>query len=171
MFTFASRLLKFDSNLWQYHFIVPDDIAQKLIKEDNKRVFCTVNQMTRWPAALMKSKEYWFILINTETRKLLKVDEGNSLDIKLEEDFSEYGFEMPEEFGELLAQDEEAKRHFMSLTVGKRRSLIYLVQKVKSTDSRLRKSLAIVHHLKDVNGKLDFKLLNETIKAFNKKSI
>ncbi len=170
MIKFITQLRMFDSPLWHYHIIVAEDIAKKFIVAENKRVICTIDQIT-WPAALMKSQEYWFILVNNENRNKLGLKEGDEVVVNLVKDLSEYGFEMPEELGVLLEQDEEANRYFMNLTMGKRRSLIYLVQKVKNTHSRLSKSLAIAHHLKDVKGNLDFKLLNETIKAYNKKSI
>lgn len=171
MDTFKAKLGKFESNLWQFHFEVPEEIALKLIEKENKRVICTLNNTLKWPAALMKSKTCYFVLVNNENRKLLELNEGDEFLVSLEKDFSDYGFEFPEEMEVLFEQDEEANQYFMSLTMGKRRSLIYLVQKVKNSDSRLRKALAIAHHLKDVKGELDFKLLNKTIKAFNKKSI
>jgi hypothetical protein len=53
------------------------------------------------------------------------------------------------------------------LTKGKQRGLIYIVTKVKNTNSRLNKSLAIIEHLKDVKGNLEYKMLNEKIKYYN----
>ncbi len=170
MFIFKSHLKKFDSNLWQYHFMVPEDILEQLILDNNKRVICNLNKIS-WPCSLLKAQDYWFILVNNEIRKKLRLNEGDELLVGLEKDLSDYGFDMPEELSVLLEQDDEVNQYFMHLTVGKRRSLIYLVHKVKNTDSRLRKALAIAHHLKEVKGKLDYKLLYETIKVYNKKSI
>ena len=56
----------------------------------------------------------------------------------------------------------------MSLTPGKKRTLLYLVGNVKNSDSRIRKSLAIADHLTVNKGQIDFKLLNEAFKAYNK---
>lgn len=165
-----THLRVFDSLLWQYHIVVAEDVAKQFIIAENKRVICTINQVS-WHAALLKSAEYFYILVNSENRKKLGLKEGDQILVSLEKDLFEYGFVVPEELDVLLEQDEEANRYFMSLTVGKRRSLVYLVQTVNNSNSRLKKSLAIAHHLKDVKGKLDFKLLYETIKAFNKKSI
>lgn len=67
----------------------------------------------------------------------------------------------------MLDQDEQGNELFHALTKGKQRSLVYLVTKVKNSDSRLNKSLAIIEHLKDVKGQLDFKMLNEKIKYYN----
>ncbi|MBK6264176.1 YdeI/OmpD-associated family protein [Marivirga sp. S37H4] len=171
MHQFSSRLLRFDSNLWQYHFSVPEDLARKLIIADNKRVVCTLNGEAKWPAAIMKSEAYWFILVNKKIVNQLRIQEGSELKVQLEKDHSTYGFEMPEELEVLFDQDEEAYHYFKQLTLGKQRSLIYIVIKVKNPDSRLKKALAIAHHLKEIKGQLDFKLLNETIKVYNKKAL
>jgi hypothetical protein len=67
----------------------------------------------------------------------------------------------------VLAQDEEGARYFYALTKGKQRSLVYVVGKVKNVDSQIAKGLAIMHHLKEAQGKLDFKRLGEVIKEYN----
>ena len=85
----------------------------------------------------------------------------------MEKDLSEYGHEMPEEMQVLLDQDEVGSGYFYGLTKGKQRGLVYIVTKVKNINSRLNKSLAILEHLKDVKGKLDYKMLNEKIKYYN----
>jgi hypothetical protein len=146
---------------------VPDEIAQSLIEGDNKRVICSIDLKIRFPAALLKNKEYWFVLVNKENREKAKIEEGQKLEVTLEKDHSEYGHEMPEELQVLLDQDEKGSQHFFALTKGKQRALIYLVGKVKNSNSRLSKSLAIIEHLKEAQGKLDFRKLNEKIKYFN----
>ncbi len=108
-----------------------------------------------------------FILVNKEVRTKLSLTEGDEATIEVAKDHSKYGMDMPEELSVLFDQELEAKTFFEKLTPGKQRALLYLVTKVKNTNSRLNKALAIVHHLKEVNGKLDFKMLNETIKYYN----
>ncbi|WP_317194657.1 YdeI/OmpD-associated family protein [Algoriphagus lutimaris] len=100
-------------------------------------------------------------------RSKLKLESGDSLSIFIESDFSEFGHKLPEEFQVLMDQDEEGSKYFKSLTPGKQRSLVYLVTKVKNPESRVKKSLAIMHHLRLSKGKLDFKQLNELIKYYN----
>lgn len=164
---FQSTLENFNTKLWQYHVPVPDDIAESFIQGDNKRVICHLNPIVKFPAALMKTKEYWFVLVNKSHREKAGIEEGQKVSLALEKDHSEYGHEMPEELQVLLDQDEKGSAHFFSLTKGKQRALIYIVGKVKNSNSRLKKSLAIVEHLKEVQGKLDFRKLNDKIKYYN----
>ncbi|MDO9553238.1 YdeI/OmpD-associated family protein [Rhodonellum sp.] len=167
---FSTSLQKFDSNLWQYHFPVPDAIALRLIEGENKRIICKINDQVTFQAALMKSESYWFVLVNKKHREELNLMNDQIIKISLVKDLSEYGHEMPEEFQVLLDQDDEGNFYFRALTKGKQRSLVYLVSKLKTSNSRLIKALAIVHHLKEVKGKLDFKLLNEKIKLYNQQN-
>ncbi len=164
---FDSPLEKFDSNLWQYHIPVPEEVANELIRGENKRVICSLNVQVIFRTAIMKSEDYYFILVNKSHRDQLKLHLGQKINVRLEKDHSEYGHEMPEEFQVLLDQDELGNSYFKALTIGKQRSLVYIVSKVKNPHSRLNKSMAIVEHLKEVKGKLDFKMLNEKIKYFN----
>jgi hypothetical protein len=164
---FQGTLTAFDYNHWQYHFPVPDEVAEAMIRGDNRRVLAWIEEEGPFHVALMKAKEYWYILVSKNLRKKLGLIEDSPCNISLEQDQSEYGHEVPEEFEVLLDQDEEGQKYFDSLTPGKQRSLIYLVTKVKNPESRMKKSLAILHHLKVAEGKLDFKQLNEWIKHYN----
>ncbi|WP_226389169.1 YdeI/OmpD-associated family protein [Penaeicola halotolerans] len=167
MHIFESILEKFDSNLWQYHLPIPEEIALSLIIGDNKRVICRLNEQTHYQTALMKSTDYWYVLVNKEIRTKLNIYEGDKVNVLLEKDHSEYGHEVPEELQVLFDQEGEAYKIFKQLTMGKQRSLIYIVTSVKNSQSRLNKSLAIIRHLKESEGKLDFKQLNTLIKYYN----
>ena len=169
MKSFTTTLEKVNSSLgWNYHIRVSDEIAQNFIEGEFRRVVCTINDNVKLHSALMPDGQGgWYIFMNQQVRKRLHLEPGDQMTISLEKDSSEYGTFMPTELEEMLNQDDEGSKYFQELTPGKQRSLIHLVSKVKNTDSRLRKALAIVHHLKEVHGNLDFKLLNETIKYYN----
>ncbi len=166
-FPFETTLEDFESNLWRFHLIVPDTAAQALNEGNNKRVICRIEDADPYPAALMKTKTYWFILVNKKLKEKLLLNVGQKITVHLEKDHSQYGHEMPEELQVLLEQEEEANNYFKQLTPGKQRSLIYLVNQVKNSNSRLNRSLGIVSHLKEANGKLDFRALMDKIKYYN----
>lgn len=88
------------------------------------------------------------ITVSTERLKQLKVDLLDTLNVELGHDFSEYGFDDPIEFKEVLNQDTDGKKRFDSVTLGKRRATIHLVIQVKSSDKRIEKSIAILENLK-----------------------
>lgn len=166
--TLTTTLEKFDSNLWAYHLPIPQAIAEKYIDGNNRRIKCTFSDQSTIQTALMPSTDYWFILANADLRKKLNLSVGNEVTISIEKDHTDYGMEMPESFSVLLDQDPEGKDFFDALTPGKKRTLIYLVANVKNVDSQLRKGMAILDHLKETNGKIDFKQLNQKIKEYNR---
>lgn len=167
MIEFSSNVSKFDSNLWGYHFLVPDNVAQLFIHGKDRRVKCLVNNTFQISSALMPSSSGWFIFLNKPLVSKHNLTIGDSIKVLIEKDESPYGMEMPDEFAIMLDQDPEGNDYFHALTPGKQRTLIYIVLKVKNSDSRINKALAILHHLREAKGKLDFKRLNELIKHYN----
>ena len=108
--------------------------------------------------------------MNQTNVKKLKIKEGDAVSIVIDKDTSEYGVPMPDSFLALLSQDEQGSEYFHQLTPGKQRSLIYIVGKVKNIDSQINKGLAILNHLTETKGQLDFKRLNEKIKEYNQRA-
>jgi hypothetical protein len=165
--SFSSYLDNFNSELWGHHFKVPKEIAETFIVDNNRRIIAEINGMVRFNCALMPYGEVFYILVNKDTRKKLSLVEGDMAEISITKDTSEYGMDMPDEFLVVMQADELAWQYFEALTMGKKRSLLYLVGKVKNIDSRINKSLAIALHLKENGGLLDFKMLGEVMKRFN----
>ena len=168
--TFTTSLQKFQSDLWGFHLPVPESIATQFIDGNDRRIKCVVNGVLPLQCALMPDNGQYFILMNKPNIKKTGLQIGDPVQVEIEKDHSEYGLDMPASFYALLSQDEEGAGLFHALTMGKQRSLIYIVGKVKSIDSQINKGLAILDHLKTQQGKLDFKLLNEAIKRYNQRN-
>ena len=167
---FQSTLEHFHNKLWSYYVPVPKEIGDQFVEGENRRVLCSINGNNPMHSALMHKDGGYSIYVNTAQKKKLGIDEGDKVEVILEKDISKFGIPMPESFEVLLAQDDEGRSYFQSLTMGKQRSLIYIVQKVKNIDSQLAKGLAIMHHLKEDKGQLDFKRLNVLIKEYNNRN-
>lgn len=159
-----AEIISLSGDVWHYALFIPKNKVEPLLTGD-KRIICEFeNGLKTFSALLSDGKGDFFININKEVRKKLGATPGFRLNIKLSKDESKYGMPMPEELGELLDQDLDFHRVFHKLTPGKQRNLIYIVSKPKGADTRLRKALAICDYLKMVQGKLDFKELNEFFK-------
>lgn len=168
MIEFQGKLAAFEFNHWQYHIPLSDEISSQMMDDKHRRVLVWIKDGGPFHMALMKAKEYWYVLLNQELRTRFKLDDKVSFAVKIARDHSEYGHEMPEELQVLMDQDEEGANYFKKLTAGKQRMMVYTVTKVKSPESRMKKALAIIHHLKLTKGKLDYKQLYELIKYYNK---
>ena len=158
------------SNMWGYHFKISEAVLKKYSDGTNRRVTCIINDQEKMHCALMPSPEGPFILINQALVKKLKIHEGEIVKLEIEKDTSEYGMPISEDFELVIFGDEEVAHFFEALTPGKKRNLIHLVNKIKSSDIRINRAMAIAHHLKESQGKIDFKQLNETIKMYNQRN-
>ncbi len=164
-YSFKAPLQKHSNNLWRYHVKVPFDIVKSSKKASIKRFICTINSSQEFPASFIPAgDDIYFIKINSKILNSLKVQVGEELDIALVEDKSKYGMPLAQEMKELLENDVEASDFFHQLTPGKQRSLLYLVNNVKSSSKKLEKGFVILEHLKEQRGKLDFKILQQDFK-------
>ncbi len=162
---FSTILENFNASLWGHHIIVPDDIVQEFLNAGTKRIVCTLNETHTFQCALMpKGDGQYFIMLNAEIRKKLRLHVGSKIKVTLKKDESKYGLPMPEEMEELLKIDDEANHYFHALTLGKQRSLLHIIGKPKKTDTRLHKAIVITEYLKATRGKLDFKELQEAFR-------
>ncbi len=166
---FKATATQFPSSpLWGWHFVVPNDIATLFVNGKDRRVVCIINDKLTIHAALMPNKDTWFVMLNQKNVKLLQIEPDTVVEVQMLKDTSEFGMPFPDELKEVLIQDIEAENYFMALTPGKQRTLIYQINNTKSSDGRIRKSLAIADHLKANRGVIEYKLLNEAFKAYNK---
>jgi hypothetical protein len=124
-------------------------------------VVCTLQQMASFQGALMPYGDgHFFINVNNQLRKKLKLNEFDEVLVSLVPDTSKYGLPMPPEFEELLHQDIAGSDLFEALTDGKKRTLLFIIGKPKSPDLRIRNGIVILEHLKRKEGKIDYKQLN-----------
>ena len=167
---FDSLLIQISESLRYAGVLVPAQIAKEFVEGDNSRVLCAINGNEAFQGALMpKGDSSYFINVNKSRRKQYKIALGDTVSVELQKDNSKYGLPLPDEFQELLYQDPEGSRIFHSLTMGKQRSLIYIIGKPKSSTLKIEKGITVLDYLKKANGKLDFKELNQAFKEANMK--
>lgn len=164
-----AQLQDMDSNMWGYHFRIPQKVEKKFVEGNDRRVICTFNGEIKHHCAIMPSPEGAFVMLNKALVKKLKLQTGDYATLEIEKDTSKYGMPIAEEFELVIFGDEEVAHYFEQLTPGKQRNLIHLVNKIKSSDIKINRSMAIATHLKETKGEIEFKLLNETIKEFNRR--
>ncbi len=163
--SFKSNLLLMDSTLWGAYIPVPSEIAIMFKQNGISRFICNINHVLTTHSAIMPGgSDTYFILMNKANCKVLKLPFGAELMVEMVEDTSEYGMPLCEEMQVLMEEDPDFLSHFQKLTPGKQRNLIYIINKPKSSELRLRTAIAVAGHLIANHGKLDFKMLNEALK-------
>ena len=137
------------SNLGMNCILLDEKLVAKLTKENNKRVVCNLNNELQIHAAILSNKTGEnFIVLGAATCKKIKIKLGDTITATIEIDKSEYQFEMPEEFKEVLDTDAAANKIFESLTDGNKRGLIHLITIPKSSDKKIERALLIAEKLK-----------------------
>lgn len=152
--TFDSKIELLDK-LRLKHIRIPKSILEKFWTENdngslyNQRFFITLNDEITWQAGSVSlGNDEAYISVSTARLKKLNLRLNDIVRVSLERDFSEYGFDVPLEFEEVLNQDSEGKIRFESLALGKRRATIYLVLQLKTSDKRIEKSIQLIENLK-----------------------
>src|SRR5690606_8599463 len=106
--------------------------------------------------------------ISKKLKKQLSIELGDKIKLQIEKDHSKYGMPIAKEFEICLKEDPIALKYFEALSPDKQRNLIYLVNQVKSSEIKIRRSLAIIEHLIIEDGQIEYKRLNQLIKQYNR---
>jgi len=129
-----------------YHYLaVPAAIKQQFAVKGTARVVATIGNLPPFQCGLMPMKSgEGLLLINKARQKLLGLQQGALIEVSLKMDESEYGAPMPEELEAVLAQDEEAKARFDSLTPGRKRAILFEVDRLKGVDRRMERAIKLL---------------------------
>ena len=158
-----STLIKSASG-WYYLTVSPEIAKRFETDPKTRRVVCTLNGSHTFQCALMPNKGRFTIGVAKPIREKLGLNEGDTVSIRIEPDTSKYGAPMPEDFDEVLRQDEVGSRLFHALTAGMQRSLLYYIGNVKNIDRRIQLGLIVLEHLKENGGKVIPEQLQHDIK-------
>ena len=163
--TFTTEVTKFSDSLWSFHIKVPNAIYASFANEKIKRVLLQIDDHEKLHAGFMpEGNGKYFLMLSKPVMKKFQLALGQNVTIKIEKDTTKYGMPISEEMKEALDLDPEGDAYFHKLTPGKIRSLLHIVNKVKSSDKRIEKSVIILEHLKANQGTLDYKMLNQAFK-------
>jgi len=149
---------------WHFLTVSPEIVAKFQFEGKSKRVVCSINGGEPFQCALMPSGDIFYIIVNKQKRDALGIGDGDTVDVELVRDESQYGLPMPAELREVLDQDPEGDEMFHALTAGKQRGMLYYIGKIKDIDKRIHACLMFIDHLRRNDGKLLNRELNEELK-------
>jgi bifunctional DNA-binding transcriptional regulator/antitoxin component of YhaV-PrlF toxin-antitoxin module len=122
--------------------------AQLKAVQNEKRAVCEIGGI-EFHCALNRNKQgEVYIYVNKQILKRLGLKEGDSVKAHIRKDNSSYQFKFPLEFKEVLKTDPDASVIFEKLPDGTKRGLLYLIERMKTTDKRIEKSLIVASFLK-----------------------
>lgn len=170
--TISSILERSDNKLWGAHVRVSRRHAERLIQGKSRRVVCSINGSPERQCALIPDgKNAYVITVNKGLRYSLGLRFGSSLRVSLRPDDSKYGLPMPAELREVFRQDKAADKRFHSLTPGKQRTLLYIINSGKGLEDRVFRAVTIVRHLEENNGMINYRKLNVMLRKTTKPTL
>jgi hypothetical protein len=129
---------------WPASLPVPEHIAARFgLDARPTRVICTLGN-TRFPCAIVSSGERRFIHLSQRLRDEAGVAIGQRVRVTLARDERPSEVELPAELEEVLRQEAHGARLFTALSPGRQRGIAALLLRVKSSERRIEKALAIV---------------------------
>lgn len=145
--TFQTAIHKLEHLSGSYLAIPAEIVVQ--VGGLNNRLICTVNDSLSWQCGMVAhGNGSAYILISVPKLKQLKLKEGDSVQLSLALDTSEFGVDMPAEFAEVLRQDEEGSRRFYNMAAGKQRYILSYINNIKSSQLRIERSVRIIENVK-----------------------
>ena len=79
----------------------------------------------------------FFVILSSKNLKTIAKNSGDTIQFELKEDSDPLGVKLPEVLEVLLEQEEDFKTRFNQLSLGKKRSVIYAVSKIKDVDKQI----------------------------------
>ena len=154
------------NRLWGAHLAVPANLTERLLNAGSRRVVCTLNDAATFQCALIpRGRGQYVITVNKSLRDRLKVNFGDDVSFELSPDTSSHGHPIPSEWKAALAQDREGRALFQALSLGRQRTLLYIINRAKDPDKRIHRSLVILGHLKAQHGTIDYKKLTVQLRS------
>jgi hypothetical protein len=164
---FEATIARFSENslLWDNYIPIPDEVYHKMLQlAPDKRILCVLNGEIHHYCAMLPKGDFHYILLNKTLMKSLQKYGNETVKVELRQQNLPYGIPICEEFQEVLETDIEGSSFFHQLTSGAQRSLIHLINKYKNPTLRIERSILLLHHLEERQGKLDYKILSQKFK-------
>jgi hypothetical protein len=147
VYKFTGQLEAIGAVSTHYGIIIPEEILATLPEAKRYRVKGFINKTPFALAINSLRGGFKYFAVGSPLRKACKIRQGEEVEVSFYL-VDPNLVELPDELIEVLAQDEEGNNLWQSFTPGLQRSLAYYVQSVKNTDSRIKRSLELIHKAK-----------------------
>ena len=141
----SAKVQLLDPRKGGYHYLFVDkEVVAQFPKQNKTRLQCTINDYT-FPCGLNHlGNGHFFVILGKEKMKKSGALLNELVQFTLAVDPNPLGVEEPEVLSVLLDQDRFAKKQYNQLTDGKKRSLIFTLQKTKNLDLQVQKIVSFL---------------------------
>ncbi len=108
-------------------------------------MLCEIDNIVKYSCGLNHLGDgNYYIILATRNLKRLKKDIGDPVSLEIYEDPNPLGVKIPDVLNVLLEQDDNIREVFDNLTDGKKRSLIFSINRIKDIDLQVQKILKFI---------------------------
>ncbi len=130
-----------------FYITISADVVNQFKNKRLTRFLCTIDNMFTFQCGLNHLGDgNFFIILGSKNLKSVNKTLGDKISFELKEDPNPLGVDIPEVLEAVLEQDQELKTIFESLTHGKKRNIIYSINKIKDIDKQIQKTIQIINH-------------------------
>ncbi|MEM1320588.1 MAG: YdeI/OmpD-associated family protein [Bacteroidota bacterium] len=125
-----------------YYIKIDASTVDRFSRKRATRLICEIDDKVSYRCGLNHFGDgNFFLIIATKHLKTLQKELGDEISFTISEDPNPLGVDVPEVLEALLAQDEDAKHIYDSLTDGKKRGLIHTINRIKNIDKQVDAAL------------------------------
>lgn len=127
---------------------IPGSIVEELKASKIKRVQVWFNEKGPFHRALNSKNGQGFLYISGATLKQIDAFPFEEIPVVIQSDETKYQAPEPKEWIELIEADDEIGHGFHQLSIGKQRSILFAIDRMKSEDARIRKAVAFANDIR-----------------------
>ena len=154
---FTARIDKQSGGMGLCFIEVPHEIAEALFDRFPGRGLITIHKESFHGGVLKRKDGYYLVQLGRATLKKVKANYGETVEVSIRADDSEYGYEMPEEMQGLLDQDDDGRKIWEATSPGMKRSLLHYVNSAKSSDVRIKRAILILQRAAELQAEKERK--------------
>ncbi len=146
---FEQPILQLEKRKGGYYYLFIDaKTVNQFTKGKATRIRCEIDNTVTLPCGFSHLGDgNFYILVAKRYVRKLKKDVNDLVCFEIYEDPNPLGVDIPEALEVLLAQDEYLKSIFDGLTDGKKRSLVFSIQRIKNIDLQVQRAIKILEEL------------------------
>lgn len=129
-----------------FYLTIDAELVNQFENKRHTRLICTLENKVNFQCGLNHLGDgNFFIILSTKNLKAIDKTLGDLINFEINIDPNPLGVEIPEALLALLEQDETLKAKFECLTLGKQRSIIHSVIKIKDIDKQVQKTIQLLN--------------------------
>lgn len=130
-----------------FYLTIDSSIVDQFENKRKTRFICKLDNKVAFQCGLNHLGDgNFFIILSKKNLSDIGKQLGDRIRFHLEEDPNPLGVDMPEVLSVLLEQDDALKETFSKLTLGKQRSIIHQMNRIKDIDKQVAKSIDLINN-------------------------